>query len=766
MGICSTTLPTPVTTTEELVDSINTTNIHRVDSLPPLMLHLNESAPIGEAPDNSADTDDEEDIPIGVALMRLNIEPHQSQLSQQQEPSPSPLVQAFQHRQRMASVTHLQSISLEQPNCLVYHTDHQSSPITTTLNITSGSSNTTRPILSSKQTISTASAGPTLELPRSEHLLDQPSQSLLDDEQVSLAVSVRLREAAAEFVRLDEHALELAPSEFKIKAIKQKVEHVAAEIRGTENEVAYLRDQWERDALNLSSPFISRAKRAEIAEGMALLADKRTHVSSHLDELTIQFRTWSATKSKIEHDIRNLQHIRNRMQSLFERVFNGTRNDFPLEAHLAELASTSQTMVKLLTEDVASWETVRSVIQRMDMFITERWIKLRHLNPGEVISNETPYISELQSTLDNLEIWYAEVRKLQPSLPRFLVPTDRMTIGSDKTLVGRFVVQTQPRSVGDIGRLVYDVRAIQSRVAYVIHTQRGCLKEATIELKANMAALGTRTNADPAIPPGYNFIQSANMRRSPTLDTFPNRFQCIRQHDSDMSDGTFDDVHNSMGRSINSMHGNGGESLDGQEVESANRLDSDDDDDNPVGLILGMGYLGQASRQSCPDPVAISAASAARESIAIDTAPLSARTNSPRAALQSSHDGLQRRYTQSEFRSTSNGSIAAQPIPILDLRPTPSTSLQTPRHRLLAEARGSRRHSLQLSLISQPSSSLENLPLTTSDSDDDLPLNRCLGRRGSLTSSGSFHRRRCTVPLRAACGSVGCDGVEANNAGG
>ncbi|KAJ1343555.1 hypothetical protein BSLG_001824 [Batrachochytrium salamandrivorans] len=339
MGICSTTLPTPVTTTEELVDSINTTNIHRVDSLPPLMLHLNESAPIGEAPDNSADTDDEEDIPIGVALMRLNIEPHQSQLSQQQEPSPSPLVQAFQHRQRMASVTHLQSISLEQPNCLVYHTDHQSSPITTTLNITSGSSNTTRPILSSKQTISTASAGPTLELPRSEHLLDQPSQSLLDDEQVSLAVS--------------------------IKAIKQKVEHVAAEIRGTENEVAYLRDQWERDALNLSSPF----------------------------------RTWSATKSKIEHDIRNLQHIRNRMQSLFERVFNGTRNDFPLEAHLAELASTSQTMVKLLTEDVASWETVRSVIQRMDMFITERWIKLRHLNPGEVISNETPYISGEKSDL-------------------------------------------------------------------------------------------------------------------------------------------------------------------------------------------------------------------------------------------------------------------------------------------------------------------------------------------------------------------------------
>ncbi|KAH9268827.1 hypothetical protein BASA83_009114 [Batrachochytrium salamandrivorans] len=408
------------------------------------MLHLNESAPIGEAPDNSADTDDEEDIPIGVALMRLNIEPHQSQLSQQQEPSPSPLVQAFQHRQRMASVTHLQSISLEQPNCLVYHTDHQSSPITTTLNITSGSSNTTRPILSSKQTISTASAGPTLELPRSEHLLDQPSQSLLDDEQVSLAVSVRLREAAAEFVRLDEHALELAPSEFKIKAIKQKVEHVAAEIRGTENEVAYLRDQWERDALNLSSPFISRAKRAEIAEGMALLADKRTHVSSHLDELTIQFRTWSATV-----------------------------------AHLAELASTSQTMVKLLTEDVPtgdvphqertqSAETVRSVIT------TLYYLTCVMLN------------AELQSTLDNLEIWYAEVRKLQPSLPRFLVPTDRMTIGSDKTLVGRFVVQTQPRSVGDIGRLVYDVRAIQSRVAYVIHTQRGCLKEATIELKANM----------------------------------------------------------------------------------------------------------------------------------------------------------------------------------------------------------------------------------------------------------------------------------------
>ena len=95
----------------------------------------------------------------------------------------------------------------------------------------------------------------------------------------------------------------------------------------------------------------------------------------------------------VEHNICRLKHVRDRMQLLFERVFNETRKDFPIEAHLADLVLESQAKVAALSEDVGLWDIVRCILQRMNSALTERWTKLKHLNPVEPISDETPCIS-------------------------------------------------------------------------------------------------------------------------------------------------------------------------------------------------------------------------------------------------------------------------------------------------------------------------------------------------------------------------------------
>ena len=158
--------------------------------------------------------DDEEDIPIGVALLRLSCE------SQPAQPS-------FE-----SSIAH------------VHRTPYPLQTCTSLLSVSSSTCTpTSHPSPTSKLSLSITTPGSDPVMSASTLVPHSPLMALLDEEQVSLATSVRLREAAAEFVGLDEHMYSLAPSEFKIRAVTQKVEHLAAEIRGTENEAAYLQNQ-------------------------------------------------------------------------------------------------------------------------------------------------------------------------------------------------------------------------------------------------------------------------------------------------------------------------------------------------------------------------------------------------------------------------------------------------------------------------------------------------------------------------------------------
>nr|KAJ3419720.1 hypothetical protein HK105_006584 [Polyrhizophydium stewartii] len=181
------------------------------------------------------------------------------------------------------------------------------------------------------------------------------------------------------------------------------------------------------------------------------------------------------------------------MEALFERVFDGTEHDFPAEARLAASVAEAQAAVDAIAASIEAWDSVRALLLRIDASLTEKWQKFQHLNPSHSLADESdPASAEILATLTEIELLYKHARSLQPTLPRFPIPPARKVTGSKKTLVGRFVVQTHDRTIQDIGRLVYDIRAVQSHVSHTLSAQRYQHKEASADLKL----IKTRLNAE------------------------------------------------------------------------------------------------------------------------------------------------------------------------------------------------------------------------------------------------------------------------------
>ncbi|XJO77942.1 hypothetical protein BDV3_002455 [Batrachochytrium dendrobatidis] len=713
--------------------------------------------------------DDEEDIPIGVALLRLSCE------SQPAQPS-------FE-----SSIAH------------VHRTPYPLQTCTSLLSVSSSTCTpTSHPSPTSKLSLSITTPGSDPVMSASTLVPHSPLMALLDEEQVSLATSVRLREAAAEFVGLDEHMYSLAPSEFKIRAVTQKVEHLAAEIRGTENEAAYLQNQLERERLSLNSPFVTRAKKADAAEEIDRIIIKQAHVSAHMNTLNSQYQEWSATKTMVEHNICRLKHVRDRMQLLFERVFNETRKDFPIEAHLADLVLESQAKVAALSEDVGLWDIVRCILQRMNSALTERWTKLKHLNPVEPISDETPCISELQSTLDNIELDYTQARKLQPSLPRFPATSKRKMIGSNRTLVGKIMIQSRTRSVQDIGRLVYDIRAIYSQVSYTIQMRQIHLQDMTLKLKAHQATLThertrilqtavlardrerarrTDVHSDastaaehdddyppPYSPPGYNFIQSSSMAYgSASCDTLSRHAHIIPNVQRDETHVSSliinpDNVHHetiATDDGLSSSEDTVNFSLvhDTASVETANnsfRFDTEtseqiqmieDDDDNPIGLLLGIECQRQASQQSCSEPLVVSPTSVVNSSTSLTQLSCRASNHHSTFARNLISDPTTKPLLSEPTclpTSTQEGYVASSQVCLCNYRDSRRCSLPL-----------SSDHSASLSMALQDSS-LQADSVVGSSLGDDIPLSRSFEPSNSMGGNGlrgRIHCRSFTTPV-------------------
>ncbi|KAI8925417.1 hypothetical protein BC831DRAFT_505013 [Entophlyctis helioformis] len=318
----------------------------------------------------------------------------------------------------------------------------------------------------------------------------QPQQDcerlLIDDEAVSLAVAVRLRDAAGEYVRLDELVSQLLPSEFQVRAVAQKVDHLAAELRGAENERTYLNDKHNRDWASLNSTFLSRAKKADIADVVAVTKTREQAVVHRIERLTQELQSWTAKKAKLESDVRMLMHVRSRREALFERVFNGTEIDFPAEGGLRMQVRQLETVVAAYADSLSKWEAARTAIQRIETALTEKWHKLQYRNRNFETSDQdsAQVLTDCQAFLVNAKALYQEVCDIQPGLPPLPATFDSRVTGSKNTLLGQFVIQVQ-----DFGRVVYDIRAVQGHVHQTISGERLCLKDAQSQLKSTKAQL-------------------------------------------------------------------------------------------------------------------------------------------------------------------------------------------------------------------------------------------------------------------------------------
>ncbi|RKO87861.1 hypothetical protein BDK51DRAFT_51806 [Blyttiomyces helicus] len=143
--------------------------------------------------------------------------------------------------------------------------------------------------------------------------------SSLDEDEVTLATSLRVRDAVPEFLHLDEQLRETQDVPRRARALRSTLEAVTAELRGTTNAATYYRDLQER-AKRADLPSL-RAREQESRARAAELRARQAEVARELDG--------------VEADLRRRRHVVGRLDALFARVFDrAAEEDFPVETGL------------------------------------------------------------------------------------------------------------------------------------------------------------------------------------------------------------------------------------------------------------------------------------------------------------------------------------------------------------------------------------------------------------------------------------------------
>ncbi|KNC97344.1 uncharacterized protein SPPG_07272 [Spizellomyces punctatus DAOM BR117] len=220
------------------------------------------------------------------------------------------------------------------------------------------------------------------------------------DDEVSLAVAARLKEAIPEYMRLEEQERELAESEALVKHAEKRMEHLLAEIRGASNEADYLSDKWRQERQFLASALLAPKQRRQALETLRQEEQKARqkvqHLQRHLD--TVQSQLSSHTLN-----YRRLLHVRERLEALYERVFRDAAADFPHEHRLKQGVWALNTRLTALRERREEGANVRREMGILEVSLKDvkarllkerrrvlRWAVVRGLREGSGSVDDLP----------------------------------------------------------------------------------------------------------------------------------------------------------------------------------------------------------------------------------------------------------------------------------------------------------------------------------------------------------------------------------------
>ncbi|KAJ3045118.1 hypothetical protein HDV00_011844 [Rhizophlyctis rosea] len=312
----------------------------------------------------------------------------------------------------------------------------------------------------------------------------------LELESISLAMTARLREAVPEYVRLDERHMALAATESRVKHTRQRLQLTTAELRGGLNEVAYLQDRLARERQALASAIlVPKNRRSEHDDLLEDLTQKLEEANQQVELLRQQER--ALNEEAFDTDMRALRHVRNLLESLYERVFDVEGpSGFPEEDAIKQSMTLAHNQIEKMGRKVKNVETAKQLLGRVENLLLEaRSISDANAQSFRKRSKSVDANFDMHK-LDSALNLYEEATRVYPSLPpadtskstfTTLIAPPRPTPYHECLLLLRKVQDTNPRLNRESETLRRDLRTTEHHLKEL---QSRLLKERVRILRA------------------------------------------------------------------------------------------------------------------------------------------------------------------------------------------------------------------------------------------------------------------------------------------
>ncbi|KAI8909716.1 hypothetical protein EDD86DRAFT_218529 [Gorgonomyces haynaldii] len=202
-----------------------------------------------------------------------------------------------------------------------------------------------------------------------------------------------------EFIKLDELERFLENADTQLKETTKKLDHLKSEQRGLENQAIYLRESLRRSSLLLrAAKRLSGTKKQETVSHMALAHQQQ----AELEDRIVAIR--ELQRESAEKDVLRLEYVRQRIGSLFDRIFS--KGDYPTERELERHWKQAEHNLKETLLRIEALESSQSSLWDVDAAI-ETLIEKTKPNDLRNLNTEHHYsLVEHQKTCKNALLVY------------------------------------------------------------------------------------------------------------------------------------------------------------------------------------------------------------------------------------------------------------------------------------------------------------------------------------------------------------------------
>ena len=249
--------------------------------------------------------------------------------------------------------------------------------------------------------------------------------SSVHEDVIPLGLQLYLRGAAAEFVLLDDQKRSLMYAKRQMRTINRQIDNLNSEIRGFENRVSYLEHSMPRDFFSLGM----RRTRSHSTNGVELQGEIQK-----LSEAQRALKQLQEQQSEVDSQIRQFNHLTDRINMLLDRTFNQTNQQFP---ELYALSIHQEETKQKLTE---ASDNMRDVTNVLDA-ISEISSLMSSLTANEL----NDYFTEksLKTTDVRISSIKQKVAEMIPKLPKFIILPESVVCYCTKSPISTTLVRIE-----------------------------------------------------------------------------------------------------------------------------------------------------------------------------------------------------------------------------------------------------------------------------------------------------------------------------------